>query len=132
MWYFVCYNKNRYIYLLSLRSMFKKHGRGLISLLLLICFSVTILPLDFFHNHKQAQVCNEADRTGTCHHKLHLSQQTSYCWICAIHIDKTFDHSTLTFIHLHLEKPVALPVFKAESYYVKLIFTSLRGPPIQA
>lgn len=109
----------------------KKSWGAAIALLLLLSFSVTILPLDFLHNHKTEKLCSEARKTGTCHHKLHLSEKSAYCWICAIHFDKTFTKASFT-DHL-----AALPIFSVlsenrfTSFFVTLIFTSLRGPPAE-
>ncbi len=108
-----------------------KISSAFISLLLLLAFSLTIVPLDLFHDHHtRPTLCKTADKTGSCQHKLHLAEKPAKCWICGIHYDKVFTkplvpeksiaNSTTT---RYLEKG-------AESYYTRLIFSSLRGPPV--
>ncbi|MFM6953564.1 MAG: hypothetical protein ACKOWL_01095 [Sphingobacteriaceae bacterium] len=61
---------------------------------LLLCFSVAVLPLDLLHNHgafrSPATSCKNASGQ-TCSHKYHLTTRTSFCWACAIHLEKIFD-----------------------------------------
>lgn len=103
-----------------------------ISFLLILIFSVAVIPLDFYHNHGAEQtVCSELAKTGYCHHKLHLSQKAKYCWVCAVHFDRHFAVSH------HLENPASRQWVKAFSenkgnaYFASLIFTALRGPPAE-
>jgi len=107
----------------------KSFGIG-ISMLLLLCFSVTILPLDFFHNHSKTVVCSESEKTGTCHHRFHLSEKSSYCWLCAIHYDKVFtkDNAGFSFV-CKTDLPV-LPEGRTSSYSTELVLSTLRGPPL--
>lgn len=101
----------------------------LISTLLLLIFSATILPFDFLHNHKTTAQCSEKTQSGPCHHKLHLNEKNSFCWVCAIHFDKTFTKIDVR------EQIASLPVFsalsenKATAFFTDLIFSALRGPP---
>ncbi|MBC7744241.1 MAG: hypothetical protein H7096_04000 [Flavobacterium sp.] len=101
-----------------------------ISIGLLLFFSVTVLPLDFLHNHASEQrVCKEAQTNKPCHHSFHLSTTKSFCWICAIHFDT---HFTTTEVY---EKINDLPVVRifAENevtgYFLKCLLPTLRGPP---
>jgi hypothetical protein len=110
----------------------KKSVRIILSRLLLLCFTVAILPIDFYHNHSLEQTaCNESAENGTCKHKLHLSQKSTSCWACAVHFDKTYLNApfsekitSISAVTLYFESKVTL-------YFVKLIFTDLRGPPVQ-
>lgn len=66
----------------------KKSIRTFFRFTLLLYFSAITLSLDFLHDHsKDFVVCKDAATTGSCHHKSHLSQNTS-CWVCAAHLQK--------------------------------------------
>ncbi|TZF85768.1 hypothetical protein FW774_01470 (plasmid) [Pedobacter sp. BS3] len=108
----------------------KRSYKLLTSVVLLLSFSVTILPLDLFHNHSFKDTrCQEERLTGTCHHKVHVSEKTPFCWVCGIHYDKTFDKQQTA------KKFESLPVVSfflenhATKYIAELLFTALRGPP---
>ncbi|MXV14487.1 hypothetical protein [Hufsiella ginkgonis] len=109
----------------------RSYGK-LISAMLLLCFSVTVLPLDLLHKHKAQPVCQEAamGKQAACHHKLHVSARTPYCWVCAIHYDKAF---LGTAVYATTVTAVTAPVFTEihlDGFFTKLIATSLRGPPL--
>ncbi|MXV49729.1 hypothetical protein GS399_02010 [Pedobacter sp. HMF7647] len=106
----------------------KSFGTGISALLLLI-FSVTILPLDFLHNHKQEQLCREARATGTCHHKLHVSDRGSFCWVCAIHVDKTFNKADTKYSIENIPVVSFFKELKITAPIVELLLSTLRGPP---
>lgn len=104
-----------------------------ISVLLLLCFSVTVLPADFFHQHSNAgklnSVCKNA-QGEQCNHKSHIGNPTNFCWVCAIHFDKSFSTEAET------KGPQAWFGTVAKIAFVKLIFDRnlvntplLRGPP---
>ena len=99
-----------------------------ISMLLLLVFSVTILPLDFLHTHSVTeQVCS--DKNIPCSHKVHVAKKATYCWACAFHTDKSFINSDTR------ETTVVLPVVKllfdnaVTGYVTEILYTALRGPP---
>lgn len=104
-------------------------GRG-ISMLLLLLFSVTVLPLDFLHSHSVSeQRCS--DKEIPCSHTVHITQKAPYCWICAIHFDKTFttadkdsNESFLPAVRLLFDNAVT-------GYVAEILYTALRGPPSQ-
>lgn len=107
----------------------KSFGIG-ISALLLLCFSVTVLPLDFFHNHAAEQtVCKDPQTNKPCNHSVHVTSNKGFCWVCAIHVDNAFVTTDI------YEKILSLPAIRvfAESeitgYFVKQLFAALRGPP---
>src|SRR5688500_1112774 len=103
-----------------------------ISVFLLLCFSVTIIPVDLFHSHAvAASSCQDSETKQACNHSFHVSTKSSYCWVCAIHYDKTFTNLSIVdkidlspTATLYLEKGV-------KTYFTKLIFSALRGPPAQ-
>jgi hypothetical protein len=101
----------------------------LLSVILLLSFSVTVLPLDFLHDHANKVECTEKAQTGTCRHKFHISEKSSFCWLCAIHYDKAFTNVDIK------EQLSSLPVFSyfSESRILTcvsdVILTTLRGPP---
>lgn len=109
----------------------KNIGIG-ISMFLLLCFSITVLPLDIFHTHGFIpNNCEKKESASfqTCKHQYHVSTKKSYCWVCAVHFDKAFtkaetsDELTLTpTIFLFSENNVA-------GYFIEQIFSTLRGPP---
>jgi hypothetical protein len=104
-----------------------------ISIFLLLCFSVTILPVDALHSHLRGVSANTSCSLKggeTCQHKSHINNQASFCWACAVHIDSVFMGSPrLAFI------PVSFPTLKRTAICSLLVFQSaiknydLRGPP---
>jgi len=104
-----------------------------ISIFLLLCFSVTILPVDALHSHLSGVSANSScslKEGEACQHKIHINTQASFCWACAVHIDGVFVASPrLTFI------PISFPTLKTTAVSSLLIFQSaiknydLRGPP---
>ena len=110
----------------------KKHSLSLMATVLLLCFSVAVLPLDLLHKHaafrSPASICkNTAGQT--CSHKYHLSTRTSFCWACAIHLEKTFDRRIETALY-------GEGVYQDFQGQISLLFSKnnpqffgLRGPP---
>lgn len=102
-----------------------------ISALLLLCFSVTVLPLDLFHDHsfETRSGCQDLVTLKRCEHKYHISQKAKTCWLCAIHYDKNFIRES------EIGNASLIPAFalfyqnEVKAYFIKLIFSSLRGPP---
>jgi hypothetical protein len=107
----------------------KSIGTG-ISIFLLLCFSVTVLPMDFFHNHSPEQsVCKEVRDGKSCNHSLHISTKASYCWVCAIHFDSQFTGTSFT-EKISLHPTISLfSEGKVSGYFVKILLSALRGPP---
>lgn len=100
--------------------------------LILLSFSVTLIPLDFIHNHKtSARRCAQDAANTTCTHKLHISKKADFCWACAVHFDKSFTTSSFVeniklnpVISIFVENDVTGTIFE-------LIFAGLRGPPVE-
>ena len=109
---------------------FKKSYGKLTAFVMLLLFSAALVPLDFYHNHsEEVPVCREKLDNGSCRHKVHLSQKSKSCWVCAVHYDKSYYQSFTS------DKGLSLPLTgfftekKVSGFYVQLIFTALRGPP---
>jgi len=107
----------------------KSIGTG-ISVLLLLCFSVAVLPMDFFHRHVEDKiVCNDSQAGKPCKHSVNVSSAKSFCWVCAIHIDSQY--TSVNFI----DKIASLPAVSLFSenevtgYFIESLFSALRGPP---
>jgi hypothetical protein len=102
-----------------------------ISIFLLLCFSVTVLPLDAFHNHPDTKIgCSDSRNTQTCQHKHHVSTKSAFCWVCAVHFDKSFTGKSI--IEKIADSP-AVSLFtenEITGYFVEQLFTLLRGPPL--
>jgi hypothetical protein len=101
-----------------------------LSFVLLLSLSVTIIPLDLLHNHQFSQtVCKDAKGNTACNHKVHLNKKTDFCWVCAVHFDKTFTGTSL------LEKIKLSPTIslfadnEITGYFIEHLFAALRGPP---
>ena len=106
-----------------------KKSLRVIASLLLLCFSVTALPLDFFHTHTTKTSCSEGARHSTCHHKLHISKAEYPCFACNVHFDKTFILSESVVTLLEISDVRLLPAKRVEFYFEKLSSHSSRGPP---
>ncbi|MES3018854.1 MAG: hypothetical protein V4721_13790 [Bacteroidota bacterium] len=105
-----------------------------LSAVLLLSFSVTLIPLDFLHNHQtsQSQVSCVKDKThASCNHKLHVTKKADFCWACAVHFDKTF--TKVSFIEkLKLSPGLSLFINNdTAGYFIERLFTGLRGPPTE-
>lgn len=111
----------------------RKYSLSGISIFLLLCLLVSILPIDALHNHLRgvsAHASCSPHGGETCQHKSHINNQPSFCWACAVHIDHVFVASPkLAFI------PFSSPTLKRVAVCSLLTFQSdiqhydLRGPP---
>ncbi|MBC8053500.1 MAG: hypothetical protein H7Y13_10595 [Sphingobacteriaceae bacterium] len=108
----------------------KKSIRVTLASVLLLCFSIAVLPLDIFHDHTSEQTtCGTTAKHSSCQHKLHISEKTSYCFVCTAHIDKAFDlayssPSSVTQSFTTLSFKLLSTDYTSETF---LFF--LRGPP---
>ena len=101
-----------------------------LSVFLLLGFSAVFLPLDIFHNHAPIPQSSGTEKlNSTTSHELNVQNNTDYCWVCAVHFDKTFTKSS--FVEKIRLSPV-MSVFlnnEVTGYVVELLLSSLRGPP---
>jgi hypothetical protein len=101
-----------------------------LSVLLLIALSIVFLPLDFFHNHETFSANTTTKQLNSSSKEdLNAKNNGDYCWVCAVHFDKTF--SKENFIEKVRLSP-AMSVFlnnEVTGYVVELLLSSLRGPP---
>lgn len=103
---------------------------AIISLLLLLSFSVTIIPIDLFHHHNASRaICSDIRSKGICTHKYHISAKPAACWVCAIHYDKTFDKSSCTAVLISRKTVSGFSACKVNPYFTRSELSSLRGPP---
>lgn len=121
-----------YIFDLIMKRL-KRHIGVSLSVILLLSFSVTLIPIDFLHSHNNytQAPCKDDKANSTCTHKLHITKKADFCWACAVHFDKTFTKSSF------VEKLKISPVLSlfvnndAVGYFVERLFTGLRGPPTE-
>lgn len=101
-----------------------------LSVLLLMGFSTVFLPLDVFHNHAPIPSSSGTEKlNSSSSHELNVQNKADYCWVCAVHFDKTFTKTSF------LEKIRLSPVMsvflnnEVTGYVVELLLSGLRGPP---
>lgn len=108
-----------------------KRSFGLsLSVLLLLSFSVVLLPLDFLHNHGKITATSGTEKVNSSSsHKLNIQNKPDYCWVCAVHFDKSFTQPTF-FEKVRLS-PVVSVLLNNETtgYFIEQLFSTLRGPP---
>ena len=103
-----------------------------LSVILLLAFSLSVIPIDFFHGHRTVSgQQNSCSKTAgqTCQHKNHLDLKNSFCWACSVHFEKSFVTASATPI---LVEPVGLSFIVQHTtrlFKTTSIHYSLRGPP---
>lgn len=104
-------------------------------MLLLLMFSAIFLPLDAFHNHaplaQSSQATSAENLNSSQKQKINAPNNNDYCWVCAVHFDKTFTKTN--FIEKIRLSPI-MSVFlnnEVTGYVVELLLSSLRGPPTE-
>ena len=111
---------------------FKKAFGMTFAVILLLTFSTVLLPLDFFHNHAPIPVTKGSEQlNSTSTQKLSTQNKADYCWVCAVHIDKTF---TKTSFYEKIRLSPMMSVFlnnEVTSYFVEQLLSTLRGPPTE-
>ena len=109
---------------------FKRTFGFTFSVLLLLSFSTILLPLDFFHNHSPIPVSKGSEQLNSSStQKVNIQNKADYCWVCAVHIDKTF---TKTSFYEKIRLSPMMSVFlnnEVTSYFVEQLLSTLRGPP---
>ena len=118
-----------FVYPLDMKKIKKHIGTG-ISVFLLLCFSVTVLPMDFFHNHQEEKVvCKDSQTNKSCKHTAHLTSEKNPCWVCAIHFD---NHFTSVSVLDRIGDLPAVSIFAENdvtAHFLDCLFSALRGPP---
>lgn len=108
----------------------QKYISTVISMFLLLAFSITIVPVELFHQHtSEIDFCLDPETKQTCKHTSHISTERNYCWVCAIHIDKEFLSSSIASFDLKSEKKGFYISQPLSAHYIKSILATLRGPP---
>lgn len=109
---------------------FKKTFGLSLAVILLLSFSTVLLPLDFFHNHAPIPVSSGTEQVNSSStEKVNVQNKADYCWVCAVHIDKTF---TKTSFYERIRLSPVMSVFlnnEVTSYFVEQLLSTLRGPP---
>lgn len=104
--------------------------RKTLSVLLLLSFSMVFLPLDFLHNHGPVPLISSTEKLNSSStEKVNIHNKADYCWVCAVHIDKTFTKSSF---YDKIRLSPMMSVFlnnKVTAFAVEQILSSLRGPP---
>jgi hypothetical protein len=111
---------------------FKKTFGFSLSVILLLSFSTVLLPLDFFHNHGPIPPSSASEQiNSSSKEKVNIQNKSDYCWVCAVHIDKTFTKTSFDEkIRLSPMMSVLLSN-EVTSYFTELLLSSLRGPPTE-
>lgn len=108
----------------------KKYISTVISLILLLAFSITVVPVELFHNQiSEIDLCLNTETKQTCTHTSHISSENNYCWVCAIHFDKEFINSPINSFHLKSEIKGFYTTRHLSAHSIKSILATLRGPP---
>ena len=104
--------------------------RKSLSVLLLLSFSIVFLPLDFLHNHGPIPLTSSTERANSSStEKVNIQNKADYCWVCAVHFDKTFTKSSF---YEKIRLSPMMSIFlnnRVTSYAVEQILSTLRGPP---
>jgi len=93
---------------------------------MLIVFAIALTPWSVLHHHEEAPIL---EKEKNCHHVTHVSSHGDNCLICNASFEKNYiqtHHIYRIFLSAKLFG-FTQPVLK--STYVKLLSTSLRGPP---
>ncbi|AOM77617.1 hypothetical protein [Pedobacter steynii] len=106
----------------------RQHIHQIISIVLLWVFAVALIPFGALHHHEEEVQCVKHQKT--CSHKLHVSNHTDNCLICAAHFEKNYLHQ-YTHFQVFLEmRTISKDYATASGSYTELIGSSLRGPPV--
>ncbi|RQO72410.1 hypothetical protein DBR43_14535 [Pedobacter sp. KBW06] len=106
----------------------QQHINRIISIALLWVFAIALTPFGALHHHDEAPQCLKNEKT--CTHKLHVSNHTETCLVCAAHFEKNYLHE-YTHFQVFLEIRTLSKYYALVSgSYTELIGSSLRGPPV--
>jgi hypothetical protein len=100
------------------------------SVILLLSFSTVLFPLDFFHNHSPIPVSSGSEQLNSSStEKVNVQNKTDYCWVCAVHIDKSFTKASL-YEKFRLSPMICLFLNnEVTTYFAEQLLPGLRGPP---
>jgi hypothetical protein len=104
----------------------------ILSAILLLSFSLSVIPVDFFHGHRtNSDQQNSCSKTAgeTCQHKNHLALKNSFCWACSVHFEKSFVTASATPILVERVGLSFTTQHAARLYKTTSIHYTLRGPP---
>ncbi|WP_432709574.1 hypothetical protein [Pedobacter sp.] len=108
----------------------RKYLNRLLSVLLLLVFSIALTPWSALHHHPRVVEHHEVE--NSCTHELHLSNHVDTCLICKAHFVKDFVNVTAT-LQVFITTTTRIIVSPSlRSSYTALVHTSLRGPPLAA
>ena len=93
-------------------------------------FAIALTPFHLFHHHHEPeQKCYDGNQ-AKCVHKEHLQNHADNCLICAAHFEKNYINDQARHWFFTVEKPALRTYAILAGTYVKLIGSSLRGPPL--
>jgi len=105
-----------------------------IARLLLLYFTLAVIPIDFFHTHNVASITATGGKNFVEHHHVGGNANLSaYCLICNAHFDRTYTLSLISFGQVYLSI-IRIPfaekiIFVAQEAICSI---TLRGPPCLA
>ena len=106
----------------------RKYISRLLSVLLLMVFSIALTPWNALHHHPEVVIHQEVEKS--CTHELHLSSHVEHCLVCEAHFVKDFINVTATF-QVFITSATRVEAYPSlGNSYAELIQTSLRGPPV--
>ena len=105
------------------------HIHRILSILLLWVFAIALTPFSAFHNHNHEEPrCSATEKI--CQHKVHISNHTDTCLVCAAHFEKNYLRTTTRFEIYQVNKPLVKFYPTVKGCYAELISLALRGPPV--
>lgn len=96
-----------------------------LTITMLWVFAIAITPWGALHNHQ----ANDVPVEKTCTHSVHVKSNQDHCLICKAHFEKNYTITSLSYYTYLSSKLIKRTAPLAQSSFVKLISTSLRGPP---
>ncbi|WP_345235269.1 hypothetical protein [Olivibacter ginsenosidimutans] len=106
---------------------------AIVTRLMLLYFTLAVIPIDFFHTHHIASSLSSVNKNFTHHREDRSASLSSYCLICNAHFDRTYAYSFISFGQVYLPiKPIRFAekiIFAAQKTIGAI---SLRGPPLMA
>ncbi|KIO78370.1 hypothetical protein TH53_04065 [Pedobacter lusitanus] len=105
------------------------HINRILATLLLWVFAIALTPWSSLHHHEvQSDYC--AGNGKECMHKVHVGSERHNCLICSAHFEKDYYTVAVAYKAKPESKPIVRNYALTGSFYIALISTSLRGPPV--